>query len=349
MLTDQSTLLVLLIFVVSGLIIWISGIRLTLALDTMSKHFNFGEAIGGMIFLAFVTNLPEIAITGIAAFNGHTEIAISNILGGIAIQTVVLPLIDRFGVGKKHPLSYKASSIGLILEGVMLCFILALVIMGKQLPPSLLLFHANPIEWFIPVVWILGIYIIYKNPSVKHISVVKTQAILEIKSKQTSTEKETTKKEALKAVFIFSICALFTLIAGLLLEISSEELAGRFGISSVLFGATILAAVTALPEITTGIESAKLKDYQMAVSDILGGNAFLPVLLLFGTLIGGKSMIQSINPIEIYLTGLGILLTGIFMIGMIVKSRKQFIGFGYDSVLLIIVYIIGIIGLTFIS
>jgi len=34
--------------------------------------------------------------------------------------------------------------------------------------------------------------------------------------------------------------------------------------TGVIFGATILAAATALPEVSTGLASMKLKDYQMA-------------------------------------------------------------------------------------
>ena len=41
-------------------------------------------------------------------------------------------------------------------------------------------------------------------------------------------------------------------------------------------GGTILALCTALPEISTGIASAKIRDYEMAMSDILVEILFCP-------------------------------------------------------------------------
>jgi Sodium/calcium exchanger protein len=72
------------------------------------------------------------------------------------------------------------------------------------------------------------------------------------------------------------MAAAVTLVAGIVLERTGERIASHVGLSGVIFGATILAAATALPEVSTGIASVKLGDYQLAVSDIFGGNAFLP-------------------------------------------------------------------------
>jgi len=131
------------------------------------------------------------------------------------------------------------------------------------------------------------------------------------------------------------------------LEITSDVLSKRFGMSGVLFGGTILALCTSLPEISTGIASAKIREYQMAVSDIFGGNAFLPVLFLMASVIGGDAILPSLQPSDMYLTGLGIILTGIYLIGMVLHSKKQYFRLGIDSILVLIVYIIGLIGLMF--
>lgn len=50
--------------------VWFAGIHLAKTTDILSRRFKLGEALGGIIVLAVVTNLPEIAIT-ISAETGH--------------------------------------------------------------------------------------------------------------------------------------------------------------------------------------------------------------------------------------------------------------------------------------
>jgi cation:H+ antiporter len=88
----------LLVFVAAAAAVWFAGIKLSDATDVLSEHLGLGQALGGLIFLAIATNLPEIAITSSAALSQNLGIAIGNILGGIAIQTVVLVVLDLFGV-----------------------------------------------------------------------------------------------------------------------------------------------------------------------------------------------------------------------------------------------------------
>jgi cation:H+ antiporter len=119
--------------------------------------------------------------------------------------------------------------------------------------------------------------------------------------------------------------------------------------TGVLFGATVLAAATSLPELSTGLASMKLGDYQLAVSDIFGGNAFLPVLFLLASLISGEAVLPQARSTDIFLTGLGILLTLVYVIGLIFRPRLQFARMGIDSLLVLVLYIVGMFGLIAVS
>ena len=354
MIESLSLTFLLLIFVVCAVVIWFAGIKLSKTADILSTHFGLGEALGGMLLLAIVTNLPEIAITVSAALQKNLELAIGNILGGIAIQTVVLVVMDVFGLGKKDPLTYRAASLVLVLEGLMVITVLTLVVLGNQLPPSVIYLGISPIDLLILLVWLAGIYMIGKArtnlPWHKLGVLPDSQKEMRGHSKKKKYDLAIKKGTRIRTVIlIFAVCSLFTLIAGVGLEVTGTAIAKQIGMTGVLFGATILAAATALPEVSTGLASMKLKDYQMAVSDIFGGNAFLPVLFIVATVISGKSVLPQAHKTDIYLTGLAILLTIIYICGLMFRPRKQLFWMGVDSFLVLIVYLIGLLGLFAIS
>ena len=346
--------ILLLIFGVSAVAIWFAGIKLAKTADILATHFGLGEALGGLILLAIVTNLPEIAITVSAAIQNNLELAIGNILGGIAIQTVVLVALDVFGLGRKDPLTYRAASLVLVLEGLMVITVLTLVVVGNQLSPSVIFLGVSPIDAVIVLVWLVGIYMIGKART--DLPWHKLGKLLDSQEEDRGHSKKKKYDSAIKkgtsiqtVILIFAVCSLITLVAGVGLEVSGDAIAKQIGMTGVLFGATVLAAATALPEVSTGLAAMKLKDYQMAISDIFGGNAFLPVLFMVATVLSGKSVLPQAHKTDIYLTGLGILLTIIYICGLMFRPRKQLFWMGVDSFLVLIVYLVGLLGLFAIS
>jgi Ca2+/Na+ antiporter len=122
------------LFLGAGAVVWIAGIYVSKTTDVLSSRFKLGQALGGAILLAIVTNLPEIAITASGALRNQLEIATGNILGGIAIQTVVLVLLDVVAIGKRAPLIGHAASLDLVLEAVLVIIMLAITVAAHQLP-----------------------------------------------------------------------------------------------------------------------------------------------------------------------------------------------------------------------
>lgn len=343
MFTVLSTYSLIAIFVISASIVWIAGVKVTQVTDVIDCRFKLGEAFGGLILLAFVTNLPEISIVIGGSLTHNFGIITGNILGGIAIQTVVLVLLDGVGLRSQGVLTCKPISLQVVLAGLSVVFILLITIVGAQLSKNLIFYRIAPSDVAIVIAWIIGLWLIRKSgnylPWKKRF---KEKGFK--KTKEQLTQLNTTIILAL-----FFALAIATLVAGLILELTSTEIANRMGWSNVVFGATILAFITALPEISTGLAAIKLKDYTLAIGDIFGGNAFLPTLFMLATILSGTPILSQIQNVDIYLASLGALLTIIYIYGLIFSSKKQFFWLGIDSIAVLFVYILGVIGLFFIK
>ena len=343
--------LLVLIFVGAAAAVWVAGVRLSDTTDVLSSRLGLGEALGGLIMLAIVTNLPEIAITVSAALSDNLGVAVGNILGGIAIQTVVLVVLDAFGVRGRDPLTYRAASLVLVLEGALVIAVLTVAVMGSQLPPSLVVWRVGPGGLLIAALWVAGLLLL--NRARSGLPWQEKGEAPQGQEQPTGHSKAKKDQEAkgrgvgtARAAIVFSVAAAVTLAGGVLLEKSGDAIAGHIGMSGVLFGSTFLAASTALPEVSTGLTSVRLGDYKLAVSDIFGGNAFLPVLFLVASLLSGTSVLPQAHATDIYLTGLGILLTAVYVWGLVLRPRRRILRMGVDSLAVLVLYLVGVAGLV---
>ena len=148
------------IFLAACVATWLAGIELSNMTDVLAERIGLGEALGGLILLAISTNLPEIAITASAALNHQLGLAVGNILGGIAIQTVVLVLLDLFGARGGPPLTSRTQSLLLVLEAVLVNAVLIVSIMATQMPASLMIARVTPGVVLIATMWVGGVWLL---------------------------------------------------------------------------------------------------------------------------------------------------------------------------------------------
>ncbi|MDQ6763651.1 MAG: sodium:calcium antiporter [Bacteroidota bacterium] len=345
-LQNLSLLLLAGIFIAGGIAIWFAGIQLSQATSKLSKHFELGSALGGMIILAIVTNLPEIAIVISASLQNKTEIAVGNILGGIGVQTVVLVVLDVFGTNKNTSLTYASASLARALEGLLVITVLTIVVLGHQLPSSLVFARVTPGGLLILAAWVIGLLLISKaGKGLPWKPKDNSSAESNDNDDKNDNAEKKNKQSTGKTMVIFLVAALATLVGGVALERSGDAISKDIGMQGILFGATIMAAATSLPEVSTGLASMKMKKPDMAVSDIFGGNAFLPVLFLFATIFSGKAVIPVAKNTDIYLTALAMLLTSVYIWGIIFRPKLKILSMGIDSFIVLVLYAAGVTGL----
>jgi cation:H+ antiporter len=322
-------------FVISGAIIWKLSNVLSNLVDYIDNVYDLGSAFGGTIMLSVITNLPELAIVIQGTIMGQYALATGNILGGIALQTLLLVLFDFASRKEKAPFSKLTSNLTAIVQGLILCMILGMVIMGTQFRSVFVNYRFTPIEIFIVIAWLLGLLIIK----------IKQRQEAPIKEYQREYPKTWTKT---KALFYLIVLAIGILVLGFVLAESSDHIASHFNVSGVIFGATALALVTSLPEISGGLAFVKNKNYPPVISDIFGGNSFLPLLFLIASILSKHSILPGANHSDIFLTALSMVMTLVFVIGMVIKPKKRYAGLGIDSWTALAIYILGICGLMWV-
>lgn len=336
----MSTGALLAIFIVAAAATWVAGAYLSKATDVLDDRFGLGDAVGGLLLLGLAGSLPELAITASAALSGDLALATGNLLGGIAMQTLVLVFLDAVS-RRKQPLSSLVPDEAPLLEAAMVVVLVTLAIMGGLLPESTSVGSVSPMSIAIVVFFLIGVIGINRNRRRPAWSAVGD-------APPTAQEAPNRFKSSSTRMVLgaFGVASLVTLAAGVALEQTGNELADDFGMNGVVFGATILAAVTALPEVSSGVQAVRLGAVGLAMSDIYGGNAVQLTFFLLADLLAGGPVLPQASAESLWLGGLGALVTGIMIYGLLMRPPRKLAGLGPDSLLVLFTYIIGVLLLT---
>ena len=329
------------IFVAAGAATWVAGGYLSRATDVLDDRFNLGEAVGGMLLLGLAGSLPELAITASAALSGHLALATGNLLGGIAMQTLVLVLLDAAS-GRPRPLSALVANTSPLNQAGLVIGLVTLAIMGGILPESTAIGPVSPMSLAIVVYFLLGMVAINRARQVP--AVWRAADEPPPRSAQSESPYGSSSTRAVLGVFV--LASIVTLIAGVGLEQAGNALADDLGMNGAIFGATILAAVTALPEIASGIQAVRLGTVALAMSDIYGGNAMQLTFFLLADLLAGTPVLPTASAQSLWLGALGALVTACFIYGLLARREKKVLGLGPDSLVVLFTYIGGVLLLT---
>jgi len=333
------------VFVVGAVATWVAGIYLSKTTDALDNRLGLGEALGGMVLLAIAGSLPELAITVSAVLSGNLGLAAGNLIGGIAMQTLVLVLLDA-SVRGNRPLSFLVGSLVPVLEALLVVAVVGVMIMGTQLPESASIGGVvSPASLLIVAIWLAGIFVLNRARKSEACDVHAPESKpgrKHVREEHPTEPRPYAEATTTMVALVFGIGSLVTLGAGWVLAESGNVLADRMGMTGAVFGATVLAAVSALPEISTGIAAVRLGDHQLAAGDIFGGNAFQLCLFLLADLLALSPVLSETQPSDIYLGAVGALLTAIVAAAIIVRPARRYFRLGIDSILLVALYALAI-------
>src|SRR5579884_4262346 len=346
-----STPLLVLVFAAGAAATWAAGILLSKTTDALDARLGLGEELGGLLLLAVAGSLPELAITISAAAQGNLGLAAGNLIGGIAVQTMVLLVCD-FAVGPRYPLTYLVGALSPVLEGLLVTTVVACVGMGSLLKPSAAIGGVvSPASVAIVVIWVVGIYVINRARKAPrwHVDMPGSEpGRRRRRDPHPEQPHPYAGSSTARVAAVFAGACAVTLVAGVALEASGNTLASHLGVNGVIFGATVLAAATALPEISSGIAAVRLGDNALAIGDIFGGNAFQVCLFLLADLIAQEPVLPHAGNDNAWLGALGMALTAIYGFGVIVRPVRTRFRLGPDSLLALAVFALGTAGLFYV-
>jgi cation:H+ antiporter len=141
--------------------------------------------------------------------------------------------------------------------------------------------------------------------------------------------------------------ALIVLAAGWTVAIVGEALAEQTGLGVSFIGFTLLSIATSLPEISTATSAVRNGNYSLAYSNVFGSNAFDIALLLPVALIYQGLLFEDVPNSILFAAGLGILMTCVFLWGLLERRDWTILRMGWDSVTVMILWLLGTAGFYF--
>ncbi len=328
------------LFLLAAGIVWMAGARLVIYGDKLSNRFGLSRAFIGLVFLATVTELPEIATTLTAAIAGNAKLVLGNMFGGVTFQTAILAVVDLLLV--RYALTSWPRKPTHALEAVLLIILLNIVLAVSYLGEFEVFWGiglgALLLALFYPLVIALLRRYDEQSPWLP-IDIPEGDIETGIIARSKRLEGRTTRSIVIYAAF-YSILILF---AGFVTANRADIIADQTGLGSSFVGITLLAAATSMPELSTTVAAVRIGAYTMAISNIFGSNLIMVVLILPADFAYRQGPILSeIDQVVQFSIVTGILVTSIYVSGILIRRTPRLFGAGIDSVLVLAVYLIGL-------
>jgi len=326
------------IFAVLVVIIWFAGARLSAYADLIADRTGVGKAFIGLVLLAGATSLPEIGTTVSASWVGNAPLAVNNLLGGIAMQTAVLAIADCFVA--RGALTFFNPGPAVILAGALLILLLGLTLAAIASNSMGSLFSVGWWTVLLFAMYLVSLYLLKDSEGRGSWRPVELpQALKEAVASSPSPSIPSAAKSTTQLFGLFAAGGTVILIAGVTVAQVSDALAQQTGLGASFVGATLVAMSTSLPELSTTIAAARLGAYSMAISNIFGSNALMVGLLFVSDVFYREGpILEAVDPSAIFAAASGVVVTSVYLIGLI-ERRNQAVGrLGLDSLTVLFVY-----------
>jgi cation:H+ antiporter len=317
--------------VCTGVIVY-SGTKLSRYGDVIAEKTGLGKVWIGMVLMASVTSLPEL-VTGISAVTlaGVPDIAVGDVLGSCVFNMLIIAILDA--VYRIMPISAKAHQGNILSAGfgiILLSMVAASLFLGKYISS---IGWIGPYSLFFIIIYFVAVKLVYSYEKRQISALIKEKAI-ELRYKDIPVK---------TAVVNYSINAAVVIIAATFLPKIGVGIAETTGLGQTFVGNIFIALSTSLPEVVVSMTAIKIDAIDLAIGNLFGSNIFNIFILAIDDIFFIKGPILSFaNPNHIISALSAITMTTIAIIGLTYRASKKRLLLSWDSICIIIIYVLNV-------
>ncbi|MEF8822032.1 MAG: sodium:calcium antiporter [Halovenus sp.] len=263
--------------VVSTLVIWVGSVYFERAAERLSRYYGLPIAVHGAIVVAVGSSFPEISSIVISTvFHGEFSLGVGAIVGSAIFNLLVIPALSAYSIDElkaTRDIVHKDAQFYII--SVLVLFIMfalgATYVPGGTNTAAIL---TPPLALFPLATYGLYIFLHYQDAS----DYVGAEALDVRPAREWGT--------LLVALLVIAVGVEGIVRAAL----SFGEI---FDTPSFLWGVTVIAAGTSLPDAFVSVRAARKGDSVTSLTNVLGSNIFnLLVAIPVGVLLAGSATIN---------------------------------------------------------
>lgn len=329
-------------FVICLAVIIVSGTKLVKYGDLIAKKTGLGRVWIGVVLLATITSLPELA-TGItsAAVLAEPDLTMGDLFGSNLINLVIIAILDL--VHRSGPvLRYLGT--GIVLSSILSLFMITaaatFLYLAQNLFTVVLFGRIGIYSLTLFLLYLFAQYMIFRFQSDNRSDTRNNEAI------------QDNLVSLKKAVGFFVVAAVITAGIGTWLAFIGKQISGITGLSTSFVGTLFLAFCTSAPEIVVSISAVRIGALEMAVGNMMGSNLFNMGVIIFvdDLFYSAGSILQRVSMDHLMTALFAILMTSIVIIGITFRPRFRWrIPIGVDTAALAILYVGAMVTLYLLS
>lgn len=252
------------IFILIGFVLLIKGADLLVeGASNIAKKFHIPEIIIGLTIISIGTSMPELFVSITSAINGHSDMAVGNIVGSnLANLFLILGLSSII-----KPIQFKKET--RLIEIPICLFTTVVFVILSNIGADI-----SRIEGII-LIGLFVLFIIYTIVMALKAEKFDKSAVIEL----SLIERE--KSHTLRDICYVILGIIALKFGGGFTVDNAVKIAQFFNWSEKLIGVTILAVGTSLPELVTSVTAAIKGKSDIAIGNIIGSNIF-NILLIIG-------------------------------------------------------------------